>query len=129
MKVVYKAPGQIPEVREINHSLEEMQGLVDGHLEHIVYKPGIDIWLNEEGKVDKLLPNVAVRYEEDKDSNDYYSDIICGPIFVCGYNDDGESIELSSTKIAHMLKVLGNNQLTVITEEAQYGVPLLNIGG
>ena len=57
MRVVYKAPGEMPEVREITNDVESLQELVEGWIEHVKIKRGLGLIINEEGKLHRMPPN------------------------------------------------------------------------
>lgn len=61
MKVMIKRPGKTPEIREIDGSLESLQGLVGGWIEHVGIRDGLGMILNEEGKLNCLPSNFVFR--------------------------------------------------------------------
>ena len=79
MKVIVKEPGKAPVVEEIDGSLESMQKIVGGYIEHLGIGQNIGILVNEEGKLLGMEKNFYL---------DKYNDTIVGPaIFV---REDGE---------------------------------------
>lgn len=118
MKIVYKAVGQPAEIRDIENTLEVMQGLVEGLIENVFYKPGIDIWCNDEHKFNGMRSNVVIK-------NGCCDDIISGPVIFCGYNNEGEGISLTDQQAEEIVKALNKDKYIAIYEDGVYGVPLL----
>ena len=65
MRVVYKMPGEKPEVRDIGNELEDLQELVQGWIEHVTLKEGLGLIINEEGKLHGMMPNFFLPRIED----------------------------------------------------------------
>ena len=85
MTILKVSPGQLPEVIDLPHSLEEMQKLVGGSIEAIYpFEDMVAIVCNEEGKLVGERPCRAIR---DPDTGEIL-DIICGTFFVCGLTYD-----------------------------------------
>jgi hypothetical protein len=78
LKILYKEVGKIPEVIEIEDTLEAKQKLVDGLIEVVPYIDDMLLICNEEGKILKMHPNLDFTY-----------DYIAGNCFVIG--DDFEN--------------------------------------
>lgn len=110
MKIVVKEPGREPEARDIEHSLDVLQGLVTfGNyrmLELIAdHPPGLDLFANEEGKyasrlvpmtdedvtvIEYPLPNLSLW-----DGRDY----VLGTVFVSAADDEGEARTLTQAEV------------------------------
>ena len=89
MRVLIIEPGQKPEVREIDGSLESMQEIVGGLIQAIYpYEQPVALVANDEGKVLGLPPNRGLR---DEDGELY--DIICGTFFIIGAPADCGSFQ------------------------------------
>lgn len=73
LKVLYKKVGQEPELLEINHTLNEMQNLVDGLIEVVPYKNNILLVCNDEGKLLNMKVNIL-----------FDNDCIAGDCFFVG---------------------------------------------
>ena len=59
LRVCYKRPGEAADVREINNSIDALQGLVGGFFELAkVVKEGVGILCNEEGLMFNLPVNI-----------------------------------------------------------------------
>jgi hypothetical protein len=76
--------------------LPNMQAMVGGLIERIGF-PGIphdvDCYVNEEGLLQDL-PRQAEKFS---------GEAVCGPIFYCGSNTQGETISLSEARIKQIL--------------------------
>lgn len=105
--IVVKEPGKAPERRTLPVlDLEAMQGIVGGHIEYIPLQLSfdtLDLFLNEEGKLDKLEPNVWVFEKQD---------VVCGTLFVCTNTDEGESIGLTEEEAEAAIAFLNENDMT-----------------
>ena len=58
MKIIFKAPGRVPEIRNIDGSLKTLQELVGGNIEPITLHNGMVILCDEEGKLRGKEPNI-----------------------------------------------------------------------
>lgn len=94
MFVVVKYPGQPAEVREVDWSndphgcLDFLKGVVGGKLELVRITPKFDMWINEEGKIDGLEPNLM-----------FPGDVIVGPVVIAGHKgEDTVGLELEDAK-------------------------------
>ena len=58
MKVIYKAPGCAPEIRDIPNTLEELQAAVGGCIETVTVAEDCVIICNEEGRLLGLPHNM-----------------------------------------------------------------------
>lgn len=79
----FKEPYQI----KIEHTLKNLQKIVDGYIEILQLEHNVDIICNDEGKINKLPLNRFVDY-----------DIIAGTFIIAGYKDS-ETISLSKKQI------------------------------
>ena len=85
MHVLLVRPGEYPEEENIDDSLKSMQALVGGLIQAIYpFEDPVAIICNEEGKLEGLEPNRALRHPE---THQVY-DIICGSFFICGLGED-----------------------------------------
>lgn len=57
MKVIYKAPGCAPELRDIPNTLEELQASVGGYIETVTFASDAVVICNEEGRLMGLPHN------------------------------------------------------------------------
>lgn len=92
LRIVYLAPGGEPEIRTIEHSLENMQAQVEGMLDCVQIDPvkGIDCWVNDEG----LLIGMPINIMANEDFG------LAGPVFFAKSNDEGETVSLSDEDVA-----------------------------
>ena len=58
MKVIYKAPGGKPEIRDIPNELEELQAAVGGYIEVCTFDKDCCVICNEEGRLLGLPHNL-----------------------------------------------------------------------
>lgn len=87
IKVLVVEPGKEPYIKEIKNSLKSFQNEVDGYIEFVSMENGVDLILNEEGKLLGLPFNRYV-----------LNDVLCGTFLVVG-EINGETIALSNEKI------------------------------
>lgn len=85
MRVLIVEPGHKPEAREIDGSLEVMQGIVGGLIQPIYLDDSVALICNDEGKLINLPANRGLRDE----SGQMY-DIVCGTFFLCGAPADSD---------------------------------------
>ena len=79
MRVVYKAPGEKPKIKDVTNDLDEFQNLVGGWIEHVGIRHGLGLIINEEGKLHGMQPNFYLSK---------INDLIVGPAVFVG--EDGE---------------------------------------
>ena len=60
MKVIVKEPLKAPVVKEINGELKEFQELVGGYIEEIPITKPLWLYVNEEGNLKNLEPNIIL---------------------------------------------------------------------
>lgn len=58
MKVLVKEPAQSPVQITIDGSLDSLQRLVGGYIEHVKFTDSVGILVDEEGKLKELPPNI-----------------------------------------------------------------------
>lgn len=85
MRILVVEPEHKPEVREINDSLKEMQGIVGGLIQPIYLDDSVVLICNDEGKLMNLPANRGLR-----DENGQMCDIIFGTFFLCGAPADSD---------------------------------------
>ena len=86
MRVLVVEPEHRPEVKEINDSLKEMQGIVGGYIQAIYpFEEPVALVCNDEGKLMDLPANRGLR---NKDGQMY--DIVFGTFFLCGAPADSD---------------------------------------
>ena len=84
MQIIVVEPGKEAELREIGSGLESLQEAVGGWIEAVYpYKDPVAIVCNEEGKLDGLPLNRALR-----DEDGYIYDVIAGTFLVVGLTED-----------------------------------------
>lgn len=96
IEVLLIEPGKVPQPITISGDLKSMQALVHGHIEAIYpYEDMVALVCNEEGKLDQLPLNRALRDEEGK-----IYETISGNFFICGLEEN----DFSSLLPPHMEK-------------------------
>ena len=94
MRVLVVEPEHRPEVKEINDSLKEMQGIVGGYIQAIYpFEEPVALVCNDEGKLMDLLANRGLR---NKDGQMY--DIVFGTFFLCGAPADSDHFTSLTTE-------------------------------
>lgn len=108
------------EVRPFEDTLEFLQSMVDGHIEHFIIDKEldarkIDMWINEEGKFRAdFTPTFALTYQ-----GEFY-DAILGPCVFTRYNNKGETLGLSPDDVSFVIKYL--HELPVVGIKSKEGL-------
>ncbi len=89
MKILVVKPMEVPEIIEIDGSLESMQKVVGGLIQAIYpFDDDIALICNEEGKLNGLQLNRALY-----DCNEKMYDIVAGNFFLCQAPAESEEFE------------------------------------
>ena len=89
IRVLMIEPGKPPEMREISDTLQSMQEAVGGWIEeYMPFDDDVALVVNEEGKINGLPLNRAIRSEDGS-----LQDIIAGPFFICSAPVESESYQ------------------------------------
>lgn len=64
------------------------------------YEKGIDLWINEEGKLNDLDISIVIRNDNE------FVDVLCGNIVFARSNEEGETIPLNEEDIVFIKKEL-----------------------
>ena len=107
MKIIFKAPGRVPEIRDIDGSLKTLQELVGGNIEPITLHNGMVILCDEEGKLRGKEPNIWL---------ERIKDTLVGNVIFLG--EDGE--EFTDFPEEHLDAVLAILPL-ISVKEAKHG--------
>lgn len=105
-KILVKKVGGELEPGEFD-GLEDMQKIVGGHIECVQLPHDIDLWLNEEGKLEGLPANIALFH------NGEVVDIIVGDVFFASHDDEGDSTSLNDIQkkwIEQRLNIVGSHE-------------------
>ena len=92
MKIIYKAPGGKPEIRDIPNELEELQAAVGGYIEVCTFAKDCCVICNEEGWLMGLPHNLC-----------FLGVMFVGPILIVGI-DGEEFTDLSPQKIGLIMR-------------------------
>lgn len=93
IRVVVVPVGQQTEVREVESSLDAMQGLVGGLIQSVPYGNGLDLICNDEGKLIGLEPNRPIFNGQD---------YVFGQFFFCRTDEDGETASVTDEDIVRI---------------------------
>lgn len=94
MDVLVVNPGDYPQKAQIGTDIESLQAVVHGLIEVVYpFKDDVAVVLNDSGKIEGLPLNRALR-----DEHGEIYDVIAGPFFVCGVEED-HFISLTSEQI------------------------------
>lgn len=97
IKVVIKRVGQSPIVTAIENDLKTSQRIVKGRIEIVSVANGIDMIVNEEGKLNGSEPNFYI-------AQNGYTDLIFGDVLFVGVNyEEGTQISLTDGQIQYVL--------------------------
>ena len=105
MNIVVKKVGEEAFVKEFVNGmeLEDMQSMVGGLIECVRVAEGIDLWVNDEGKIYNLPINFVLGTDDCR-----LLDTINGDVFFAGNNDHGESTGLTDGQITWIKNNLSN---------------------
>ena len=115
MKILVLSNGEL-KVQEIGSGLEDLQKIVGGYIEipflgNKFYENGIDVIINEEGKlIIGMKPEIAIVDEE----KGIILDIVYGNCIFASHDEEGETIGLNE------------EQMQVVTEELETVIELMN---
>ena len=121
IRVVLLEPGKLARVADIDSSLEGLQKTVGGWIEAVYpFEEEVCVVCNEEGKINRMPLNRAIRYEGQ------ITDIIAGPCFICSCDKAsfGSLSEAQQEKYLKMFKyperfLKVNNQVAAFSYNPQ----------
>lgn len=125
MKVLVLSNNELTK-REIGNKLEDLQEIVGGYIEipflsETLYEKGIDIIINEEGKlIDGMRPEIAVVSNLDGRT----LDIVFGNCIFASHDDEGNTVGLNDEQIAVVTEKL---KTTAMLRKAKEEVRVLFI--
>jgi hypothetical protein len=92
IKVIIKEPYKEAVVSEIVDDLTTLRKIIGGYLEVVPFPTvkGVDIILDEEGKIKKLAGNFFIPH---------FKDCVVGTAIICSHTNDGEFASLSEKQI------------------------------
>ncbi len=93
IRVLIVEPNEEPKQVKIEHTLKNLQHIVEGTIDIIELKHNIDLVINDEGKITGLPLNRVIKY-----------DVIAGTFIVTGQHN-GETISLSKKQIRECKKI------------------------
>lgn len=96
--MIRKAPGRLPEMVEMENTLEALQQAVGGYIETVTFSPDAAVVCNEEGRLRGMAPNCS-----------FLGISFVGPILVVGVDGD-EMCSLDDGDAALILHLLGRDE-------------------
>lgn len=109
LKILYKKVGQEPELLEINHTLDEMQNLVDGLIEVVPYKNNILLICNDEGKLLNMKANIL-----------FDNDCIAGNCFFVGDDYENASFkDLTDKQVKEIKEMLEQRSVKYLSPDEE----------
>lgn len=98
MRAVYKQPGHVPEIIDLDNELVPIQGFIGGYIETVPLDGDFLLICNEEGKLLGLEPNIFLIAGTSVDE-------IVGPILVVKNNGEefGELTEEEADKVCSIV--------------------------
>lgn len=92
--------------KEIDNKLETLQELVGGYIEYVEIDYGVDMIINEEGKVMDLEYNLGATllYR----ATHFGSDYICGNVIIVRTNEQGENDNLQDDDIEGIKNIIAD---------------------
>lgn len=109
-------PNHIPQTITIENKLEALQQTVGGLIECFDISENTTIICNEEGKINGMKPNRAIRTEGQ------ILDIIAGNMFVVNFNDEGEFCSLTDEQISEITEKFYYPEIHFIHNEKIHSV-------
>ena len=95
MRVIRKRPGQVPQIVDVENTLESLQFEVDGWIETVTFAEDACVICNEEGRIQGLPFNLELM-----------GILIFGTILIVGV--DGENFtDLSDAGVELMMREMG----------------------
>jgi hypothetical protein len=93
--------GEAPVIETIAPDLASMQRIVGGSIECVPISPDVDLWINEEGRMNGSYFNRLVPDDEGTEWD------IFGDFFLARHDEDGETIGLTPADIAEWKERIG----------------------
>ncbi len=102
MNIIIKKVGMPHELKVIESlKLDDMQNMVGGYIECLHVGNGVDMWLNDSGKIFNLPINMVLGSEDRE-----ILDTIQGDVFFAGSDGYGETIGLSEEQVSWVKRKL-----------------------
>jgi hypothetical protein len=117
LKIVKVNVGEMPEVCEIKHSIEEMHKIVGGYLEAVRISDDIFMWVNESGVIDGLPLNFITFVHKG-----YLHPVhdIHGNAFFTGMDEFGETQSLTDRQVKRILDMFKHNRNACIVRQENW---------
>lgn len=92
MRVLIKEVGKMPQVKQIENTLDTLKSLVGGYIEVVSMEDNILLICNEEGKIQGLKPNFNMGY-----------DTIVGTAVFVSYDGKEDFTDLDDWQLEYLL--------------------------
>lgn len=116
MQIIIKKVGEPHEVRTMEKlELEDMQSMVGGYIECLHVGNGVDMWLNDEGKLYNLPVNLVLGT-----SDKQVLDTIHGDIFFASADDEGATVGLTVEQIDWIEDKLDTEYFAARTSDGRF---------
>ena len=111
IRVIVCRVGQHPVVEQIDAGLDGMQAIVGGYIECVqlsgTLESGVDLWLNEEGRINGMPLNRLVKDDRGRNWD------VFGDVFISRHDDEGETIGLTDEDVAKWLPRLKDAPVSI----------------
>lgn len=126
--VIQKKVNERPKLIEVDSDFRSIQKIVGGNFDLFRYSPilnesRIDIFLNDEGKMNGLEPTIVVLEQ----GTDKVLDYIVGNVLIASTNDCGDTISLSKEQIDIVEKVVFGEECLVSVGDEKYVCGVIRI--
>ena len=112
MNIIVKKVGEEPIVKEIEKlELNDMQDMVGGLIECLHVGNGVDMWLNDCGKIWDMPINVLLGVEEPERQ---IIDSIHGDIFFASGTDEGETVGLTDEQVGYVMRKFDDGNFCIV---------------
>lgn len=92
MRVIIKEVGKLPQIQNIENTLEVLKELVGGYIEVVRMSDDILMICNEEGKLQGLPPNFSTGY-----------DVIVGTVVFVSFDGEEDFTDLNDWQVEYIL--------------------------
>lgn len=127
--LVYKADGTFKEVYEEDYesTYDLLRSNVDGYIERVCFleefnKRGIDVWINEEGKLENLAPSIVIA-----NKNGNILEYLAGDIVFSRVNEKTETVPLTNEDIYWIKRYLESLFIMVLLRREEDGCSRISV--
>ena len=127
--LVYKTDGTFKEVYEEDYesTYDLLRSNVDGYIERVCFleefnKRGIDVWINEEGKLENLAPSIVIA-----NKNGNILEYLAGDIVFSRVNEKTETVPLTNEDIYWIKRYLESLFIMVLLRREEDGCSRISV--